>query len=219
MNTPKIVRKTRPFFRGSNHKEENSHLEEKAWLRYHTLSKIGKRRVTVLDAYAGSGQVWNRVQELLPDVEIMRLAVEKRKSVAEDGAIVGDNLKVLPTLDLASFDLIDLDAFGFPNKQIAICAERAPDVPIVATVIANHYAPTPYPVCDALGLPPRWYERASDYPHLLFAKKRWVYWDHYLWTLGYTKSERLHMADFGYTKRYEVLYSAHAWTTLHSTNK
>ena len=217
MNTPKIVRKTRPFFRGSNHKEENYHLEEKAWLRFQMLSMLGKPQVTVLDAFAGSGQVWKRVQALAPHIEIHRLAIEKRKSAAEPDAIVGDNLKVLPTIHLADFDLIDLDAFGFPNKQLAICADKAPDVPVVTTVIANHYAPTPYDVCDSLGLPRRWVERSADRPHLLFAKKRWTYWDHYLWSLGYRHTQRLHLADFGYTKRYEILYSPQAWTTLHST--
>lgn len=182
-----------------------------------TLCKIGKPQVTVLDAFAGSGLVWQRVRELAPDMEIHRLAVEKRKSAAEPDAIVGDNLKVLPTLNLKAFDLIDLDAFGFPNKQLAICADKAPDVPVVTTVIANHYAPTPYPVCDSVGLPRRWVERGSDRPHLLFAKKRWTYWDHYLWSLGYRHVDRLHLADFGYTKRYEVLYSTQAWTTLPST--
>jgi hypothetical protein len=186
-------------------------------LRSQTLLALGKSQVTVLDAYAGSGNVWRRVEELVPDIEVMRLAVEKRKSAAEDGAIVGDNLKVLPTLDLASFDLIDLDAFGFPTAQIAICAEKAPNVPVVTTVIANHYAPTPKQVLKSLELPERWTARSSDYPHLLFAKQRWTYWDHYLWSLGYRKTMRLHMADFGYTKRYEVLYSELAFGTLRST--
>ena len=173
--------------------------------------------MTVVDAYAGQGAVWRRVEEMLPEVTILRLAVEKRKSVAEPGAIVGDNMKVLPTLDYTDVDLIDLDAFGFPTAQIAVCADKAPNVPVVVTAIANHYAPTPYPVCDAVGFPRRWVERKADIPHLLFAKARWTYWEHYLHGLGYRHSERFHSPDFGYTKRYEVLYSEQAWATLRST--
>lgn len=199
-------------------KEENSHLEEKAWLRAETVRLMRKPSITVVDAYAGSGAVWHRVEEMVPDVNIMRLAIEKRKSTAEPEAIVGDNMKVLPTLDFSDVDLIDLDAFGFPTAQIAVCAEKAPNVPVVVTAIANHYAPTPYPVCDSVGFPRRWVDRKADIPHLLFAKQRWVYWEHYLNSLGYRHSQRFHSPDFGYTKRYEVLYSEQAWATLQSTN-
>jgi len=192
-------------------------MEEKAWLRANTLKLLGKDKVSVLDAYAGEGHVWMRVQELVPDIEIIRLAIEKRKSAAEPGAIIGDNMKVLPTLNLAELDLIDLDAFGFPTEQIRICAERAPDCPVVVTAIANHYAPTPYRVSDSVGIPEHWRNVDGEYPHMLFAKKRWVYWEHYLYTLGYRHATRIHMPDFGYTKRYEVLWSTAAWAKVTPT--
>lgn len=183
-------------------------------MRAETIRLIGKPQVSVLDAYAGEGHVWMRTQELIPDVEILRMAIEKRKSAAEQNAIVGDNMKVLPTLDLQQFDLIDLDAFGFPTEQIRICAEKAPNVPVVMTAIANHYAPTPYIVTDAVGIPEHWRKVDGPYPHMLFAKKRWTYWEHYLWSLGYRHATRIHMPDFGYTKRYEVLWSAEAWAKV-----
>lgn len=187
-------------------------------MRAETIRQMRLTKVSIVDAYAGSGAVWNRVEEMLPDVTVMRLSIEKRKSVADPSAIVGDNMKVLPTLDFSQIDLIDLDAFGFPTSQIEVCAKRAPDVPVVVTAIANHYAPTPYPVCDSVGFPREWVDRKADIPHLLFAKRRWTYWEHYLFELGYRHSQRFHSPDFGYTKRYEVLYSENAWATLHSTN-
>lgn len=182
---------------------ENSHLSAKVRVRMEWLQECGKDRVAVLDAFAGDSVIWTRIQQLMPDLRVDYLGIDKRKYHRPD-VIMGDNLKVMRGMDLTKFDLIDLDAFGFPWQQLEITAEQAPHVPIASTAIGVTLGPLPYGVLKAAGIPEAWVKE-EDIPHALFNRWRWEFWDHFLTTLGYaTTSYEIHL-DKPSVKRYEIL--------------
>lgn len=95
----------------------------KAWIRALVLEAVGAAHV--FDAFAGDGRmhadVWSRAASYVGcDLEWFR-----------DGrlAYVADNLRVLRAVDLAPFNVFDLDAFGSPWEQALIIAARRKAAP------------------------------------------------------------------------------------------
>lgn len=182
----------------------NSHLSTKLRVRKAALERIGKDSVSVLDAFAGQEVVWSAMRRLCPDIHITTLGIDKAKYL-NPAVIMGDNRKVMRGLNLAEFDLIDLDAFGCPWEQLSICAELAPKVPVVATHIIVTLGPTPRPLLEAGGIPKEWTDR-KVVPHALFNRWRWEWWENYCAKLGYKEADyELHL-DKSAVKRYESLW-------------
>jgi hypothetical protein len=183
---------------------ENSHLRTKVRLRLELIDQIGKDKIHVLDAFAGQGLVWKEIQRQRPDLQITTVGIEKRKYV-NPNVIMGDNRKAMKGMDLTVFDIIDLDAFGCPWEQLAIAAERAPNVPVVLTHISVTLGPVPKGLLKAAGLPSAWYE-SMGIPQALFGRVRWHWWEVFCSSLGYTTSvSELHL-DKSAIKLYEYLY-------------
>lgn len=183
---------------------ENSHLRTKVRLRMELLDMIGTKKPYVLDAFAGQGIIWKEIQRQRPDLEIATVGIEKRKYI-NPNVIMGDNRKAMKGMDLTAFDLIDLDAFGCPWEQLAICAEKAPMVPVVLTHISVTLGPVPKGLLKSAGLPPVWYE-SMGVPQALYGRMRWHWWEAFCANLGYTRSiSELHL-DKSAVKLYEILY-------------
>ena len=97
-------------------KTDNSHFEEKVRLRIDHLPE--KPEILVLDCFAGTGKLWNEVKKRTgKDIKVLSIEKESGKNPL---ALVGSNLKYLNSIDLNKFDLIDLDAYGVPYKQLSI---------------------------------------------------------------------------------------------------
>ncbi len=182
---------------------ENSHLRTKIRIRQDAINLIGKDSINVLDAYAGEGIVWNRIRKEMPDIKITTLGIEKRKYL-NPAVIMGDNRKVMKGLDLNQFDLIDLDAFGCPWEQLAICAKTAVQVPVVATHIIVTLGPVPKPLLAMAGIPDEWCDRRKV-PQALFNRWRWEWWENYCANLGYKQTNYEIHLDKSAVKRYELL--------------
>lgn len=182
---------------------ENSHLRTKVRIRVDYLRSLETDRVSVLDAFAGEGKVWAEVQKQLPDTNVTYLGIDKKKYARPD-IIMGNNQKVMRGLELDKFDLIDLDAFGCPWEQLAICADKAPSTPVVSTCIFVTLAPVPRPLLEVAGIPEEWTTELKA-PQALFARWRWDIWENYCARLGYKVSNyELHL-DKSAVKRYELL--------------
>jgi len=96
-------------------KVDNQHLGEKLRLRLDWVCRQA-RPLRILDCFAGRGRIWSAIrQTAAAPLEV--LAIEARKGI-HPTALVGDNRKILPTLDLQTFDAIDLDDYGHPTWQI-----------------------------------------------------------------------------------------------------
>ena len=183
-------------------KTNNSHHKPKVDLRVDAIRGMGKEHVRVLDAFAGEGLIWKSVQEQLPDVDFEILKIEK-KPYSGAGVIAGDNRKVMPSLDLADFDLIDLDAYGIPYEQLRLCAERAPHVPVAVTCIMSSLTPIPKPLLLAAGLPQDWLDR-KRVGQILYSRWREQWWDNYCAVLGYRTTTR-HIYRESMLKMYQIL--------------
>lgn len=181
---------------------ENSHLFAKARLRAGFVLGLNKPSIYILDAFAGEGRVWAEVAKMLPEVKITYLGIDKKK-YTRPRVIMGDNQKVLRGLDLSIFDLIDLDAFGFPWEQLKICAELAPETPVASTAISVTLGPIPYGVLERAGIPKEW--TGPEIPHAVFNRWRWRWWEHYCWALGYRVTDYELHNDKPSVKRYEIL--------------
>lgn len=97
----------------SNLKTDNSFLRDKIALRLRSLPE--KSEIKVIDCFHGSGVIWYNVA-LNTDKKIIVHGIDIKAEA--DFSLTGDNLKILDTLDLDSYDIIDFDAYGLPDEQI-----------------------------------------------------------------------------------------------------
>ena len=128
-------------------KTDNSFFSTKVKLRLENLPD--KDPIRVLDAFAGEGHIWNEVEKQ-SGREILYLGIDKQKK----GGIAnlhGDNLKILPTLNLTKFDVIDLDAYGIPYKQLRIVIEKQFQGIVFVTAIQSGMGQLPKKMLFALG--------------------------------------------------------------------
>lgn len=185
-------------------KTNNSHLRIKAGLRADAVKDSGLKRFRVLDAFAGEGLVWGEVERLCPDVQFEYVRIDKKKYSGPE-TISGDNLKVMPSLGLSDFDLIDLDAYGWPHAQLRLCAERAPDVPVAVTCITQSNGPVPVDVLRTCGIPAGWLDYRRTSP-TVYSRWRTDWWDYYCAELGYRWTVAHRFRD-RMTKTYQMLYT------------
>lgn len=192
-------------------------LEAKVELRVELVESLGEPRlIQVLDAFHGEGVVWDLVQEQLPagwEVQLYRADVDPH---GRAGTLKIDNVRLLEVLDLSRFDLIDLDAYGYPDKQLRIIAARAPQVPVVMTTIWRAWGMVPNAVSYDLG-----FRFPKGYAKTLVAKVGEELWTAWLYQLGYRQTRMIrftHSIGVGGTvinpnsrqvvKRYEVIRTA-----------
>lgn len=97
---------------------DNSCLEEKIILRLNSLEKIAKDTVNVLECFGGDGVIWGEVkQRTTKKINTLRIDLKEDKKGIY---LKGNNLKYLASLDLKTFDIVDLDAYGSPFQQLQI---------------------------------------------------------------------------------------------------
>lgn len=94
-------------------------LEAKIQLRLRSLPE--KQTVRVLDAFGGQGVLWTEVKKRT-DKSIQVLSIDKNDYSTVN--LRGDNMKFLKTMNLDTFDIIDLDAYGSPSNQLDILKSR-----------------------------------------------------------------------------------------------
>lgn len=97
-------------------KTDNHYTGDKVALRViHSPWKEGET-LRVLDAFGGKGIVWKAV-ERKTGLKISRAAIDQRSDISTFH-LHGENTKVMAGLDLNTFDVIDLDAYGVPVAQL-----------------------------------------------------------------------------------------------------
>lgn len=98
---------------------DKHHLEAKIMLRLNNLPD--KQVVYVLEAFAGEGVLWGEVKKrTTKQIKILSIDKEDYRKVN----LKGDNLKFLKGIDLSMYDVIDLDAYGSPSRQLEILKEK-----------------------------------------------------------------------------------------------
>ena len=100
----------------SSKRTDNSRFEEKVLLR----DEVVKDGDIILDCYHGEGMIWNRISKH-KNIQVIGLEKEKGKGL---GSIYGKAEKVVPSLNLSVFNIIDFDAWGSPFQTMLACFEN-----------------------------------------------------------------------------------------------
>lgn len=131
-------------------KTDNSRLEEKLKIRQEIIDKT-EGVVRVLECYAGKGVIWTELKRRNPSrtIDVMQIEKEKGKNLR---ALCGDNTKFLTVLDLSKFNVIDLDAYGIPAKQIEIVSNSSFSGYVVVTAIQSMQGGVPKEILRANGI-------------------------------------------------------------------
>lgn len=187
-------------------KSDNSHSPVKIALRLALVDNLKQERLKVLDAYSGSGFLWTQIRSARPAIKFDITSIEKKRTGRLD-AIVGDNVRVMPSLPLDEFDIIDLDAYGVPTEQLGQVAERALHVPVLVTCISASIGLVPHRMLEAVGIPPAW-ER--DVVQVFKQLGSTDLWDSYCASLGYTRRIGFTIRESIGAKRYDLLLSPKA---------
>lgn len=111
----------------------NSHLADKTAIRRLALQETPGKEIRILDAFAGNGVIW-RAMAKFEKRKIEVTAIEKQPGMRGE-YIQGDNVKILASLDLSKFDLIDLDSYGVPYKQLREIFKKGYQGTVVCTFI------------------------------------------------------------------------------------
>ena len=129
-------------------KIDASHFEAKVRLRLEAIE--GKSGQKVLECYAGTGRLWEEVERRTgKKIDITRIEKERKKCRLRH--LQGDNLKYVAGMDLSSFDIIDLDAYGIPAELVAVIEAKGWSGTLIVTAIRPHHGAVPYAVLNNLG--------------------------------------------------------------------
>ena len=110
------------FKRANIGKSDNTAEAERAkiTIRRNVLAEVGAEHASVFDAFAGEGRmhaaVWHEAARYI--------GCDTRFFTDYRPAFVADNRRVLRAIDLAAFNLFDLDFDGSPWEQAYIIARR-----------------------------------------------------------------------------------------------
>lgn len=96
-------------------------FKAKVAIRQHLLAAIGAK-AAVFDAFAGQGEMYRAVWS----TAVAYTGCDLKHMRDERMMFAADNRRVLRAIDLAPFNVFDLDAYGSPWEQAIIIADRRP---------------------------------------------------------------------------------------------
>lgn len=101
-------------------KTANSFTSDKVLLR---AGNLPDGDIKLLDCFAGDGTVWRLVQNV-SGRKVTRTAIDTRTDIMRM-YLQGDNVKIMQSMDLSRFNVIDVDAYGMPYDQLRLIFESA----------------------------------------------------------------------------------------------
>lgn len=160
-------------------KTDNSHFNEKVRLRNDVVRLLEKDSIDVLECYAGKGLLWEEVKRQNPGIKINLLQIEKEKGKNKN-ALCGDNIKFIASLSLERFDIIDMDAYGIPAKQLEIVFKKGYRGIVVVTSIQSMMGNVPKAILKANGITDKMISKSPT----IFSHKCLCYLLNYLYLCG-----------------------------------
>jgi len=115
-------------------KIDNSFFTEKVNLRIDAIKNI--KRPIILECFAGESKIWDKVQKITGK-NLIVLRIEKEKNKGNRIYLQGDNLKYLKGMDLTKYNIIDLDSYGIPFKQLEILFKKQYKGIVIVTAIQS----------------------------------------------------------------------------------
>ena len=161
-------------------KTDNSKLEEKLIIRREVINKIDKPEIKVIELYAGKSVMWSILRdEYKGRVKIDLLSIEKERG-KNPRALQGDNLKFIDGIDLNRFDIVDVDAYGIPSKQLMAIHRQHYKGWIIVTAIQSMFGALPKEVLLANGINREMMKKVSA----VFVTKGLDYIKNFMYSLG-----------------------------------
>ena len=124
----------------NNVQTDNSYFDDKVILRIRHLPD--KKEINVLDAFSGDGLIWKCIRANT-DKKINVLRIDQKPN-RQGTYLKGDNLKFMASMDLSEFDVIDLDAYGIPYKQLEILFRQKLKCTVFVTFIQSMKGGLPF---------------------------------------------------------------------------
>lgn len=162
-------------------KTDNHYLRDKIQLRIDRSPWPEGRPLRVLDAFGGKGLVWSAV-ERLSGRAVERTGIDHRDDVTAFH-LHGDNTKVMAGLDLARFDVIDLDAYGIPCDPLFECLRQGYVGTLFVTFIQVVHGRLPDRLLLAMGFSTEQLRKVGT----LCSKRGWQYFLQWLAWQGVTR--------------------------------
>jgi hypothetical protein len=156
---------------GQTKKTDNDFLRDKLDLR---IAHMPEGDVSVLDCYSGHGVIWRTVRQMTGR-PIKVLPIDVRDDI-DFFHLHGPNQDFLATLDLAKYNVIDLDAYGVPFEQLKTVFQKQYSGTVFVTFIQSLYGQMPKAMLSELGFVPAMVERTPT----LFARRGWDYFKQWL---------------------------------------
>jgi hypothetical protein len=126
-------------------KTDNTYLKNKIKLRINHLPE--KEEIKVLDCFAGNQIIWGKIKKRI-NKKFTIIGIDKSRNKK---GLRGDNLKYIKGMDLNRFDIIDLDAYGVPYKQIKMIFEKNYKGRIFITFIQSMFGELPKDMLKEIG--------------------------------------------------------------------
>lgn len=133
----------------SSRQIENSFLQNKVDLR---LNHLPTGDISVLDMYSADGKIWDCIKESLGKRKVDVVRMDCREDL-KGVYLKGDNLKYLKSIGLRNFNVIDLDAFGVPYRQLKILFDLKFSGAVFATFIQSVWGGLPADMLSDIGYP------------------------------------------------------------------
>lgn len=147
-------------------KTNNSYLSNKIELR---LRHLPDDNISVLDCYGGARLIWKAIEQQIKR-PVRYISIDKI-DYGVGFYLDGDNLGYLRGLDLARFNVIDLDAWGVPYAQLKTLFEREYKGRVFVTFIQSLYGTIPHGLLEDIGFSSDMFRACPT----IFGKRGWQY--------------------------------------------
>lgn len=132
----------------SNLQTDNSYLSQKVNLRIKYLPN--KKNINVLNCFAGHNLIWENIIRLVKNKEFSVTNIDIKHNF-DKAMLKGDNIKYMAKMNLNKYDIIDLDAYGIPFKQLQLLFDKKYKGHVYITYISSVFGCLPKKMLNKLG--------------------------------------------------------------------
>jgi hypothetical protein len=134
-------------------KTDNRSLNQKIALRKWLLGELAITEARVLDVCAGAGHIWSAMADHVHIVQWVRSDIKPRQA----GTLRLTALQAVNALDVAAFNVIDIDPYGEPwDAYLALLPRLRQPVAMFLTRGRVQFTVSSNAVLAACGIPPGW---------------------------------------------------------------
>jgi len=126
-------------------KTDNSYLNSKINLRMNHLPN--KQSIKVLDCFAGRSRIWEEIKKK-SSKNINTVGINR---ISYGSTLKGDNIKYLKGMNLDKYDIIDLDAYGVPFRQLEIVFRKKYKGILFVTFVQSIFGRLPVRMLEKIG--------------------------------------------------------------------